>query len=119
MLNLLQIFDYYRTTSFHSQFQCAIDYEYILHGRLSEEEWPWVLDKQGLNGILELSPRYGGPDPESGWFTKEAQGFVEIPIDVIKELYRRYYFDFVAAGYFPKFVRKFISAVEEAQNNLR
>ena len=96
-----------------------MDYEYIIHGRLSEEEWPWVLDKQGLTGILELAPRYGGPDPDSGWFHHEAQGFVEIPIDLIKELYRRYYFDFVAGGYSPQFVEKFISAVEEAQNNLR
>ena len=39
--------------------------------------------------------------------------------DLVKELYRRYYFDFVAAGYSPKFVKKFISAIEEAQNNLR
>ncbi|CAG5076686.1 Oidioi.mRNA.OKI2018_I69.PAR.g8520.t1.cds [Oikopleura dioica] len=98
---------------------CAMDYEYIIHGRRSEEEWPWVLDKQGLTGILELAPRYGGPDPDSGWFHHEAQGFVEIPIDLIKELYRRYYFDFVAGGYSPQFVEKFISAVEEAQNNLR
>jgi len=68
-----------------------------------------------LKGVLELSPRYGGPDPDSDWFNKEAEGFVEIPIDLIKELYRKYYFDFVAAGYSPTFVEKFLIAVKNVQ----
>ena len=93
-----------------------MDYEYIIHGRRSEVEWPWVIQKQNLDGVLELSPRYGGPDPDSDWFNKEAQGFVAIPIDLIKELYRKYYFDFVAAGYSPTFVEKFLNAVENVQN---
>ena len=95
-----------------------MDYEYIIHGRRSEVEWPWVVEKQNLDGILELSPRYGGPDPDSGWFDKEAQGFAAIPIDLIKELYRRYFFDFVAAGYSPIFVEKFLDAVENLQKTL-
>ena len=91
-----------------------------MQAHLSENEWPWVLEKQGLIGILELPSRYGGPDPDSlaGWFRKEAIGFEEIPIDLIKELYRRYFFDFVAASYSPKFVMNFLNAVEEAQNRL-
>jgi len=95
---------------------CAIDYEYIIHGRRSEVEWPWVVKKQNLYGILELSPRYGGPDPDSDWFNKEAEGFKEIPIYLIKELYRKYYFDFVAAGYSPTFVENFLNAVKKSQN---
>ena len=93
-----------------------MDWEYIIHGRRSEVEWPWVIQKQNLDGILELSPRYGGPDPDSDWFNNEAQGFVAIPIELIKELYRKYYFDFVAAGYSPTFVEKFLNAVQSAQN---
>ena len=42
--------------------------------------------KAKLKGILELSPRYVGPDPDSIWFNKEAEGFEEIPIYLKKEL---------------------------------
>ena len=72
-----------------------------------------------MTGILELSPRYGGPDPDgSEWFEHEAKGFVEIPLDLLKDVYRRFLFDFVAGGYSPQFVVKFLNAVKELQNKI-
>ena len=65
-----------------------MDYEYIIQNYRSSEEWPWVLKNLDLFGVIELSVRYGGADPDGiEWFEHEAIDFKDIPIDVIEEIY--------------------------------